>query len=160
MIEEKTKPTGFMIYKTGDTTKHQVLGRTFMRLPDGEYIISWKRNRNIRSLPQLRLAHVICKIYGMYTGHTLEEIKDEFKRERFYEIKIDKQGKEFKRLKSFSKDFDGRPWDTIEMTSLINNILDWGHTHHPLCVVPRKEDIDYIRLMEIEQDYDIEFSGM
>lgn len=159
-MEKTTKTSGFIIYKTGDAALHQKIGHNLMRLPDGEYIISWKKNRNVRSLPQLRLAHVICKIYAIYTGHTLEEIKDEFKRERFYEIRTDKQGKEFKRLKSFSKDFDGRSWDTLEMTSLVNNLLDWGNTHHPLCVVPRKEDIHYQMLMEIENDYEVEFSGL
>lgn len=119
-----------------------------------EYIISLKLNRNIRSIPQNAMFHAICQIYAMYTGHTLEEIKDEFKRERFYELKVDKQGNEFKRLKST------KGLDTLEFTSLINNLMQWGQEHHPTCIVPRREDMHYQRLMEIEDQYEREFSGL
>jgi hypothetical protein len=118
-----------------------------------EYIFTRKVNRAIRSLPQNRLFHVICQIYAMYTGHTMQEIKDEFKSERFFKMETDKQGVLFKRLRSTAK------LDTTEFTSLVNNLLEWGRDKWPKCVVPRKEDMNYIMLMEIESQYEREFFG-
>ena len=142
------------VYKAGDKYSHQDLGRELMKLEDGEYLISWKKNRNIRSIPQNRLFHALCSVYAMYSGYTLEEIKDDFKRDCFYEIKFGKQGQEIKRLK------ETRGLDTAEFTRVVNQLMLWGSQRWPECIVPRREDVDYKMLMEIETNYDLEFGSV
>jgi hypothetical protein len=138
------------VYKANDPQSHKQLGKELGKLESGEWIISWKINRPIRSISQNKFFHAVCKVYAIYTGHTLEEIKDEFKRDCFFEMKVDKQGVEFKRLKSTAK------LDSAQFTHLCNALLQWGLDKHAECYVPRKEDMTYQTLMEIDERYERE----
>lgn len=161
------------VYDTSNQTRasdHAKIGKYLKELSQGDpekikagtktpkrYTVEIKELKVIHSIPQMAFFHVVCQIYALYTGHLLEEIKDEFKKECFYEIIRDKQGNEFKRLKSTSG------LDKDEYSSLINNLLEWGRKHHPTVIVPKREDMDYRRWMEFEIDvknqYEKEFSG-
>jgi len=144
----------FFIYKKTPEIHAEFGRKVWAESEEGvEYIYTRKVNRPIRSIPQNKMFHAICQVFAMYTGHTIEEIKDEFKRERYFEMRTDKQGVLFKRLKSTSKA------DTSEFTWLINNLLEWGRDKWPSCIVPRKEDMSYLMLIEIEEQYEREFFG-
>lgn len=112
-----------------------------------------KEKRNIRSVKANAFFHAICQLYAINTGHTLEEIKDEFKRARYYELIVDKRGREFKRLKSTSG------LDTAEFASVCNNLLQWGREEFPEVIVPQRKDMDYIKWMDIQNDYEQAFRG-
>lgn len=141
------------LYDNRSEDSKRALYRTLKELPEGEYVYEIKKNRPIKSSKQSNFFHAVCQIYAMYTGHTLQEIKDEFKRDRFFEIVVDKQGKEFKRL----KDTAGLPDD--EYSALINNLLQWGREKFPDCIIPRKEDFTYKMWLDIQNNYERDFSG-
>lgn len=122
-------------------------------MPDGEYIGDIKKNLPIRSIKANKFFHAVCNVYAIYTGHTMQEIKDEFKRDRFFEMRVDKQGREYKHLKETSG------LDTKEYASVCNNLLQWGREKHPEITIERQEDMDYQRWMEIENEYNRVFSG-
>lgn len=137
---------------------HADIGKKFQELPEGKrFKIEVSEIKVIHSIPQSAYFHVICSIYAIHTGHTLQEIKDEFKSARFFEIIVDKQGQEFKRLKSTSK------LNVTEYASVINNLLQWGLENWPECTVKKKGDMDYIQWMEYEaevkNEYNRSFSG-
>ena len=134
---------------------HLKIGRELKELPDGKrYIITAKLHRVIHSQEQRAYFHVICTIYAVHTGHTMDEIKDEFKRARYYELKVDNFGKEFKRLKSTADA------DTAEYAWLITNLLQWGSEEWPAVIIPKKEDHDYERWLEIEAAIEEEYRRM
>lgn len=133
---------------------HKQIGRNLQALPGGrEYRIEVKVNRNVRSLPQNAMLHAIAQIYAIYTGHTVDEIKDMWKKEYWFEWKTNKLGQEYKRLKSVTE-----AEDTKTFSELINTMLQWGQKAYPECIVPRPEDINYIRLMEIQNEYSESFN--
>ncbi len=137
---------------------HRKLGREIQGLPEGKkFKVEISELKVIHSISQSAYFHVVCSIFAIHTGHTLQEIKDDFKKDRFFEIIVDKQGKEFKRLLPTSG------LNVTEYASLINNLLQWGLDHWPKCVVSKKEDMDYIQWMEYEtavkNEYNKTFSG-
>lgn len=134
---------------------HKEIGRKLMELQeDKRFIIEVKVLRTIHSIPQMQYFHVVCTIYATHTGHTMEEIKDEFKRARFFEMKIDKFGREFKRLKPTSG------LDVAEYASLINNLLQWGLEEYPQVIIKKKEDLTYEKWIEYESLVDEEYENM
>lgn len=142
------------LYEPGNDASHKEIGRILRELPkDKKYIISIKRNKAIRSISANAFFHAVCQIYAIYTGHTLQEIKDEFKRDRFFEMTTDKLGRQFKRLKSTGD------LDTAEFAAVCNNLIQWGHEQFPAVIVPRKEDLTYIQWINVENEYEKVFSG-
>lgn len=143
------------LYKAKDKIVHETFGKKLWNMAEsGEFIISVKKNKPIRSLGSNNYFHMILSIYATYTGHYIDEIKDEFKNDiGYYDIITDKLGKPFKRLKSTSKA------DTTEMASVINQFEQWGRDKFPECIVPRKEDATYIQWLEVQNQYERTFSG-
>lgn len=143
------------LYDTNEGKRHDShlkVGRALQELPDGKrYIVTVKLHRFIHSQAQRAYFHVICTVYAIHTGHTMEEIKDEFKRARYFELREDKFGKEFKRLKSTADA------DEAEYAWLITNLLQWAAEEFPAVVMPRKQDHDYEHWLEIETAIEEEY---
>lgn len=146
------------IYDTKKETRaaaHKETGRKLMELKDDKrYIIQVTVARTIHSVPQSAYFHVVCTIYAIHTGHTMQEIKDMFKEDRFFEIKVDKFGKEFKRKKETSG------LDVAEYAAVITNLLQWGRENFPEVVVKRKEDMTYEKWIEYESMVEEEYENM
>jgi hypothetical protein len=135
---------------------HKEIGKKLQEMGKeypGKYIISWKRHKQIRSMKANAFFHAVCQIYAMYSGHTVDEIKHEFKMARFYTLETDKLGREFKRGKSSSG------LDTGEFAAVCNNLLEWGKDEFPAVIVGRKEDMTYIQWLNIQDEYEKVFSG-
>lgn len=133
---------------------HKSVGRQLLELPDGDYIISIKKKKNIRSLSANRYYHMVWHIYATHTGHYIDEIKREFyDKIMFYELHTDKRGKTTKRFKSSAD------CDTAEMASLINQQAQWGRDEFPEVIIPRKEDATYMQWLQVESEYTKSFSG-
>lgn len=149
------------VYDTKKETRaeaHKELGKKLQSLPDNKrFKIEVSELRVIHSDSQSAYFHVICSIYSIETGMTLQEIKDEFKRDRFYEIKTDKFGREFKRLKSTSG------LDVAQYASVINNLLDWGREKFPEVEIRERDKYTSDQWFEhqaaVEDEYDRVFSG-
>jgi len=142
-----------VLYDNREEENKRKFYNTLKALPPDEYVVEIKKNRPIHTIKQSSYFHVLCQIYAIHTGHYLDEIKDEFKRDRFFEMKIDNQGREFKRLKSTSKLSD------VDYQIVITLFLEWGKEKHPEVIVPQKRDMDYKMWMEIGNAYNRTFSG-
>ena len=143
------------IYKAGDAKAHAEFGKKLWNeYKSGEYVIKITKNKPIRSLGANNYFHMVLSIYASYTGHYLDEIKDEFKLDvGYYDLVTDKQGKQFKRLKSTSEE------DTTGMSRLTNQLLQWGRDKHPECIIPRLEDATYLQWIQVQNEYEKVFSG-
>jgi len=147
-----------LLYKATDPEKrkvsHQEIGRALSEFPPGEYVVKITKNRNIRSMGANAFYHVVLSIYATHTGHYIDELKKEFyDKIGYFEIFEDKRGKQTKRYKSSSDE------DTSGMSKLINQVLQWGREEFPDVKIPQKQDVDYLRYMEVENDYNKTFSG-
>jgi len=143
-----------LLYKANDEKSHRMVGKELASMPEGSYVIKISKNRPVRSLGQNAYFHMVWNIYASHTGHYIDELKKEFyDKIGFYTVFEDKRGKQTKRYKS-SKDCD-----TSEMTSLINQQLQWGREEFPEVIVPRQEDATYLQYIQIENEYERVFSG-
>lgn len=133
---------------------HKSVGQQLLDFPDGEYIISVKKNKPIRSLPSNSYYHMVWNIYATHTGHYIDELKKEFyDKIGFFEMFTDKRGKTTKRYKSSAD------CDVPEMSSLINQQAQWGREEFPEVIVPRREDATYLQWLQVQNEYNKTFSG-
>lgn len=140
-------------YTAKDEASHKSAGAKLRELPEGEYLITVKKNRPIRSLSANKFFHAIIKVYATHTGHHADEIDNMFRMARHYEIIEYPSGKNEKIPKRTSN------LDTKEFAAVVNNLLQWGQDEFPTVKVLRKEDLTYQMWMEIENDYERTFSG-
>lgn len=136
---------------------HPIFGKQLAEMAKqypARYLISVKKHRVIRSLPQNKYYHMVWQIYASHTGHYPDELKHEFyDKIGFYELWTDKRGKTTKRYKSSAD------CDVAEMASLINQQAQWGREEFPEVIVPRKEDATYLQWLEVQNQYAQTFQG-
>lgn len=141
-------------YTAKDAVSHKKVGRVLQELPEGDYVISVKKNKPIRSLKANSYYHLVWNIYAIHTGHYIDELKKEFYDHiGFYDLFEDSRGVITRRYKSSAK------CDKTEMAALINQQLEWGRHEFPEVIIPRLEDTTYLQWMEIENQYNKTFSG-
>ncbi len=128
--------------------------KVLKELPPDEYYYELKKNLPVQSIGQVRKFHAVCQQYAIYTGLTMEEMKNEFKKARYFEMITDKQGREFKRLKSTNE-----IKDVAEYAALINNLIQWGREQMPEFHLTDPKDMSYVEWMNLQNDYEASFSG-
>lgn len=142
------------LYTAKDAASHAEVGRKLRDLPEGEYVISVKKNKPIRSLGDNAYYHMIFNIYATHTGHYLDELKKEFyDKIGYFTLFTDSRGKVTKRYKSSADE------DTAGMQALKNQQAQWLRDEFPEVIVPRKEDSTYLTWLQVENDYNKTFSG-
>ena len=142
-----------MLYKSGDAQSHKETGRKLAELPPDEYVLTIKKNRNIRSLRQNSYYHVILNIIAIHTGHDKDEIEYMFKTNKWYNIKTLPDGIEMRVPKKTSDK------DTKEFAIMLNHLFQWRIDNWPELIIPERKDVDYKKWMEIENEYNTAFSG-
>lgn len=142
-----------LLYNPADKANHTKVGKELQALPEGDYVITIKKNRPVRSIAANKFFWAVIKIYAVHTGHTENEINEMFRMDRFFKITYNAKGEEKKVTKSTSK------LDTKEFSEVINNLLQWGREEFPEVIIPRQEDLTYKQWLEIENSYSRTFSG-
>lgn len=127
--------------------------KTLQDLKPDEYVYEIKKNRLIRSIRANKFYWAVIQLYAMATGHTRKEIDNMFRMDRHSEVITYPSGK----TQTIPK--DTHETDTKEFAIICNNLLQWGREEFPQVIVPRQEDLTYVQLMQIENDYEKEFSG-
>lgn len=141
-----------MLYTSKDAASHKKLGEALRELPEGEYVITVKKNRAIRSLSANRYYHCILNIIGIHTGHTHEELHEAMKMKfNCAVIYFPKGGSQI--VGKTTSDLD-----SAEFSSYIARVKQWALDEFNL-VIPEAKDIDYKRWMEIENNYDETVAG-
>lgn len=148
------------IYKAGDPDIHKKLGQELNKLPKGgDYIITWKRNRPVRSTKANAYYRVVLKMIAEETGHTVEQLHDYCKAKFINndampdDIPIHEQvawrmlhGRSTKEL------------DTKEFASLIIRVKEWARDMFGMNI-PEAKDLDYQKMIEIENNYERTIAG-
>jgi hypothetical protein len=140
------------LYQAGDEKSHKLLGDQLRQLKEGEWIISVKRNRAIRSLSANRYLHFAIQIVAIHTGHTHEEI---------YEITKLKFNSKLLNMPKSGQTLIGQStkgMDTAEFSALTNRFCKWALDEFGI-VIPQPGDLDLIKQMEIENQYEKMTSG-
>jgi len=136
-----------LLYKAGDEKSHKDLGRKLQELKEGEYVVTIKKNRAIRSLSQNKYYHAILNIIGIETGHTHEELHEALKMKFNSEmIFFPKSGSQV--VAKSTSDLDSG-----QFTAYINRVKNWALNEFSI-VIPEAKDIDYQRWIEIENAYE------
>lgn len=142
------------VYTAKDPNSHKQLGKFAEQCESGDWLVTFKRNRPIRSLKANAFFWAVIKIYAMHTGHTEKEIDYMFRMDRHWEeVTNPKTGRSWK----VPKQTHDR--DTAEFAAIINNLLQWGREEFPEVIIPRREDLTYQQWMEINNQYDRTFAG-
>ncbi len=141
-----------IIYKAGDGEDHRKVGSLLRELPPGEYLITIKKNRPVRSLNANKYYHMIINMIGIETGHTHEQLHDICKKKFNYEIvTLPKSGSEIMGMSTSNL-------DTKEFAAYVNRVKQWAMDEFNI-VIPEPKDVDYAKWMEIENNYNRVQSG-
>lgn len=139
-------------YKPSDKQKHQELGNFLRQLPEAEYVVQVKKNRPIRSLSANAYYHLCLKIIAIQTGHDTDELHETMKL-KFNSVLINfpKGGSQI--IGKSTKDLD-----TKEFGAYINRVKQWALDEFQI-VIPNPKDLDYMKQIELENQYEKVFSG-
>lgn len=140
-------------YTAGNEKSHKNLGQELRGLKAGEYVITIKKNRPIRSLSQNKYYWALISLAASHSGHTNREIEFMFKMDRCFESVTYPNGK----VKEVPKDTGDM--DSDDFARVCNELRQWITEIFPELIIPRKEDLTYIQWMKIEKDYNDTHSG-
>lgn len=140
------------LYTAGDADSHKDLGRRLQELEPGEYCMTIKRNRPIRSLNQNKYYHAILNIIAISTGHTHDELHEICK------LKFNSKWVDLPRGGTHVIGKTTSDLDTAEFTAYVNRVKQWAIDEFGI-TIPESRDIDYARWIEIENTYDDNFKG-
>ena len=138
------------VYKAG--VVHNELNQYIKSLQPGDYLITIKKNRPIRSMSANKYYHVILNLIGIHTGHTHEQLHDICKKKFNYEvINLPKSGSEIHGMSTANL-------DTKEFAAYVNRVKQWAMDEFNI-IIPEAKDVDYAKWMAIENEYDKVQSG-
>jgi len=135
-----------LLYTSGSLESHKNLGKKLSELKPGDYVLTIKKNRAVRSLSQNKYYHCILKIVGIETGHTHDELHEALK------LKFNASVIFFPKGGSQIVGKSTSDLDTKEFTSYINQVKNWA-MHEFGIVIPELKDLDYMRWIAIENTY-------
>lgn len=141
-----------LLYIAGNADSHKELGKYLQSLPQGDYVIVIKKNRAIRSLSANRYYHLILNIIGIHTGHTHEQLHEICKLKFNPEIINTPKGGSVVVGRSTND------LDTKEFGAYVNRVKQWSRDEFSINV-PEPQDLDYMKQMQIENDYEKVQSG-
>ena len=140
------------LYNPSNPQKHKELGNYLKSLPEGEYVVKVKKNRPIRSLSANAYYHFCLKIIAIDTGHDAEDLHETMKLKfNSAMINFPKGGSQI--IGKSTKDLD-----TKEFGAYINRVKNWAIQEYNI-VIPEPKDLDYMKQMELENQYEKVFSG-
>lgn len=140
------------LYKTDSQESKQKLYNVLKDLQPGQYVITIKKNRAIRSLSQNRYYHAILNIIAIATGHTHEELHEAMKMKfNCSVIYFPKGGSQI--VGKSTSDLDSG-----EFVGYVNRVKQWAMDEFSI-VIPERESIDEHRWIDIENTYDENFNG-
>jgi|SRR5690242_5489704 len=134
------------VYKAGDEAEHQKFGRLLRELPPGDYCITIKKNKPIRSLNANKYYHATLNIIGAESGIT---------HERLHEICKRKFNAEIVQLPRGGAEIMGRStadMDTKEFAAYVNQVKQWAIDEFNI-VIPEPQDVTYEMWMKIQNSY-------
>jgi hypothetical protein len=141
-----------LLFNTEDEDTKEKLLKELRDLPDGEYHITIKKNKPIRSLKANAYYWVILNIIGAETGHDREQLHEICKKKFNSDVILYPKG---------GLEIVGRSTsdlDTAEFTAYVNRVKMWAQDDWGI-EIPEAKDVDYKRWMEIENAYDKSQSG-
>lgn len=141
-----------LLYKAGDAQSHKELGRKLIELTEGEYVITIKKNRVIRSLNANKYYHFILNVIAVHTGHTHEELHEALK------MKFNSEMIFFPKSGSQIVARSTSHLDTAQFAAYINRVKNWALNEFSI-ILPEAKDVDYQKWIDAENQYDLTQTG-
>lgn len=142
-----------MLYDGSDKV-HAQAGKMLRELPAKKngYVLIVKENRPVRSLSANGYYWKVLEIIGIHTGHDREFLHEEMKR------KFNSEPVEFPKSGMVLKAKSTKDLDTKEFGAYVNRVKNWAREEWDI-IIPEPQDMDYLKLMEIDNQYSHSFSG-
>jgi len=147
------------IYKAGDSESHRQLGDELRKLKEGEFVVSVKKNRPVRSLSANKYYHAILNIICIHSGQGTGD--QNFDHDELHEILKKKFNSRIVRFSKGGSEIVGQSTsdlDTKEFASYVNQVKKWAKDEFGIGI-PEPQDLDYHKWMAIENEYSRTFSG-
>lgn len=141
-----------------DEGKHK-LWNSLKALPEGEYIVEIKKNRPVRSLNANKYYHAVLNIICTQSGQGTGDKK--FDHDQLHEILKKKFNGEVINFPKGGSEIVGKSTsdlDTKEFAVYMNRVKNWAREEFDI-IIPEHGDVDHIKWMEYENDYNRTFSG-
>jgi hypothetical protein len=139
-------------YNPQEPLQHAQLGARLRELSPGEYLVTVKRNRPIKSLGQTKyLFGVVYKTIAMETGMDDEQLHELFK------LKFNPQNVKLPNWSMVVLPGSIKDLDTQEMTSFITKVKHFAAEELNIHI-PELKDVDYKLWMEINERHDKVFN--
>lgn len=136
------------IYKGADSKLMEKSRAIFKELdPETEYVVTVKKNKPVRSINANRYYRAILKIIGIHTGETEDRLHMLFKIMFNFEEFTLPNG-DVRRIPATTSNLD-----TSEFSKYISQVKQWAIDEWQI-YFPERNDVDYMREMDIENQYD------
>lgn len=143
-----------LLFKRSDKDGNgQEILRQLKELKDGEYVISVKKKKHIRSIDQNSYYFAILKIASIHTGdHDVDRLHEICKKKfngelaHFPKSPVERIGRSTAKL------------DTGEFSAYVSRVKMWLRDEYDL-IIPEKKDTTYQVWAEIEDKYEKTFVG-
>jgi hypothetical protein len=136
------------IWKTSDNTLKEKARKIFSDLDkETEYLVIIKRNRPIRSIDHNSYYWIVIKIIAIHTGETKDRLHMLFKALFNSEQFVLPNG-DVMTIPATTSDKDSQ-----EFYHYINKVKNWARAEFGVTIY-EKEDLDYIKMMEIDNNYE------
>jgi hypothetical protein len=139
-------------YTRGDAESHKQLGKKLQELPEGNYVVTIKKNRPIRSLNANRYYHFMLNIIATYTGILHDDLHEAMKYKFNSKVIFFPQGG------SQCIGNSTASLDTAEFASFVNKVKNYAITEIGV-TIPEAKDVDYQKWMDVENEHDMAFNG-
>lgn len=143
-----------LLYQAGNPESHKKLGKELSQLKPGEYVVTVKKKKHIRSLDQNSYYWAILTLIAAETG--------EFDRDRLHNIckskfnskleELPRNGGSILVVESTSK------LDSDEFTKYINRVKSYARQELGI-VINEQRDMTYQQWEEINNHYEKTFTG-
>lgn len=146
------------LYEAKNEKHHKELGAYLRSLEKGNYVVTVKHNRPIRSLSANKYYHFILNEICIHSGQGTGD--QNFDHAELHEILKKKFNSRIVKLKSGSEIVgqSTSDLDSKEFTDYVNKVTMWAKDEFGI-IIPEAKDVDYLRWMENENRYTQTFSG-
>lgn len=143
-----------LLYKRSDTDGNgQEIMKQLKAMNDGEYILTIKKKKHIRSLDQNSYYWALLTIISAESG--------EYDRDRLHSICAKKFNGELVHLPKSPAERIGRSTatlDTPEFAAYVSRVKAWARDEFDM-IIPEKQDVTYQMWADIEENYEKTFIG-
>lgn len=142
-----------ILYDNRTEESKRSLYNKLKELEPAEYVIEIKKNKPVRAIAHNKYYRVVLKYIAVASGEYDEDRLHELMKLKFnYEVVNTPRGGAYIIPGSTSK------LSTEEFADFVSKVKMWAKDEYGV-IIPERQDVDYLRWMEINNTYNKTFSG-